>query len=188
MRDKKNILIGVLIFAVVVMAFGYATFSTSFAKGGQVNVTNAWDVAITNCRRVDQSAKEEVEDEGSTPSHTITTATLDTSLKSFEAWAEYEITITNKGSVDAELDTANVLSAIQSKITDAGKSDVLDGDFVRYEITKVPDSYLKAPTKDEKINSTTMKIKVMWDSTSNEEVINSVEEKLTINVVYKQAS
>lgn len=187
MKDKKNILIGVLIFAIMVMAVGYTTFSSSFAKGGQVNVTSAWDVAITNVKRVDQNSNDEINDASGYPSHTITTATLDTTLKNVGAWAEYEITITNKGSVDAELDTANILSAVLTKINEE-ETNESNGELVAYEITKAPDSLLQAPVSGEKQKSTTMRVKVKWDETNSEQTITSLEEKITINVVYKQAA
>ena len=180
MKDKKNLIIGILVFAIIVMAAGYAVFSTSLASSNQVKVTSSWDVSITDCKRVGQSSAEEVEDINSSPSYTITTATLDTELKNVDAWAEYEITVSNKGSVDAELDTANVLSAIQSKVLADGKTEVLTGDYVNYEITQAP------ATKLSKESSTTMKIKVKWDN-ADDATVNSIEEKLTVNVVYKQA-
>ena len=47
-RDQRNILIGVLLVAIVVMSVGYAAFATTLTVGGTSTITNNWNVAITD--------------------------------------------------------------------------------------------------------------------------------------------
>ncbi|NLC92005.1 MAG: hypothetical protein GX677_00820 [Treponema sp.] len=99
-RDQKNILIGVLLIAIVVMAVGYATFATTLTIGGTANVSGNWNVAITGIEVADKSAGAS----STTNTYTGTTATFAADLAAPTDWIEYTVTVKNNGSIDATLD------------------------------------------------------------------------------------
>ena len=100
MRDKKNLLIGALLFVIVVMAVGYAGFTQQLKINGSATIDGEWDVEITNI----EGAKTGSADIGS-PSYTATTATFDAKLMKPGDTATYTVTIENLGTIDAKLDS-----------------------------------------------------------------------------------
>lgn len=98
MKDKKNILIGALLFAVVAMSIGYAALSQTLNINGTATIAN-WDVEITNI----ESALTGTAEDKTDPSYTRTSATFDALLQTKGDTATYTITIENKGTIDAKL-------------------------------------------------------------------------------------
>mgnify|MGYP005789573073 CR=1 FL=1 len=47
-RNKKNIIIGVMIVAVLVMVVVYAAFMTRLTINGTGNIASTWNIEITN--------------------------------------------------------------------------------------------------------------------------------------------
>lgn len=99
MKDKKNILIGGLLFAIVIMAVGYAAFATQLDINGTATISGEWDVEITNI----ESAFTGTATDLAAPEYTATTATFSAKLLAPGDAATYTVTVTNKGSIDAEL-------------------------------------------------------------------------------------
>ena len=99
MKDKKKIIIGALCALVMIMAVGYALLSQQLQITGSAAITSNWQVEITNIRELEKST-------GATTnntSKTATTASFNTSLTSPGDYALYEVTVTNKGTLDAVL-------------------------------------------------------------------------------------
>ena len=116
-RRKRKIVIFSLIFVLLLMVTGYASFSTLLTIKGSSKVTSNWDVRITNISKgtFSGSAEEATVDGVKVDpvcSESGTPKTCDTGLKAsininlYEVGdsAEYDITISNKGNIDAKLD------------------------------------------------------------------------------------
>lgn len=101
MKDKKNILIGALLFTIVVMAVGYAAFATTLNINGTATIAGEWDVEITNI----ESAFTGTASDKTTPTYTATTATFDANLMAPGDTATYTVTVKNKGNIDAKLNS-----------------------------------------------------------------------------------
>lgn len=102
MKNTKNIIIGTLLLAVLVMAVGYSAFATQLDLNGTAQITGVWDVKITNIEAQDVS---EGADYGE-PEFTNTSATFDATLVKPGDSITYVITIQNAGTIDAVLDSA----------------------------------------------------------------------------------
>ena len=109
MKDKKNILIGALIFAIVVMSVGYAAFATTLNINGNATIAGSWDVEITGITPAITGTASDA-----TASFTTTTATFNATLMKPGDSITYTITIENKGNIDAKLSSITSLSAIIS--------------------------------------------------------------------------
>lgn len=99
MKDKKNILIGALVFVIAVMAVGYAAFATTLNINGNAEIAGEWDVEITGITsKATGTASDKTE-----PAYTATTATFDAKLMAPGDAMTYTITVENKGTIDAKL-------------------------------------------------------------------------------------
>lgn len=103
MKNKKNLIIVALCTLLVFMGLGYAALSTSLVISGSSTITSSWDVEITNIESNLTGGASDM----SAPDYTATTANFYTSLVSPGDKATYTITVENKGTIDAELDSIN---------------------------------------------------------------------------------
>ena len=99
MNDKKKIIIGALCALIMIMSVGYALLSQQLRITGSAAITSNWQVEITNIR---EKAKSTGATTNST-SYTATTASFNVGLTSPGDYATYEVTVTNKGTLDAVL-------------------------------------------------------------------------------------
>ena len=113
-KNRNYIIIG-LCLVLVLMAVGFAAFAQQLQINGTSNITSSWDIRITNIRAVNDSS---VTNNGA---YDITepsigsdnlSASFQTGLKSPGDSRIYEIEVTNRGSLDAEVTTVftNTLS------------------------------------------------------------------------------
>ena len=101
-RIQKNYIILGLSVIVLIMAVGYAAFSSQLKISGTSSVTSSWDVEITNIESTNVIGSAT---NGSAPTYTKTTATFNTNLVSPGDSITYDVTVENKGSIDATLKT-----------------------------------------------------------------------------------
>ena len=129
MDKKKNFIIGTLLAAIVLMSVGYAALAQVLTINGTANIDASWDVQITGITESTLT--------GATTKSTnfdATSATFNVDLAYPGATATYEISIENKGSIDAVLesitgvDSANAAlpSEIQYTVTGVAANDELD--------------------------------------------------------------
>ena len=149
MSDKKNILIGVLLLTIVIMAVGYAAFATTLNINGSASIAGAWDVSIVGI--TPQITGTASEDPAS--SFTTTTATFNAKLMKPGDSITYTITVKNKGSIEAKL--SSIALTPQATVSESGAG----SDAILYEILSQPavDSTL-APNAE-----TEVKVKVTYD-------------------------
>lgn len=104
MRKSKNFLIGILCVVVALMAVGYATFSSLLNISGTATFSNNWKVEITGIRGVNNNLVPNNQAyDASAPTYTATTATFNTGLVSPGDERIYEVEVTNKGNIDADI-------------------------------------------------------------------------------------
>lgn len=147
MKDKKNILIGALLFTIVVMAVGYAAFAQTLTINGNAKISGEWDVEITGIT----SSKVGTADAG-TPTFTAATATFDASLAKPGDSVTYTVTVENKGNIDAKL----------SDITLSPQATPDGSDAILYTIESQPSKGDVLAAGD----TTTVEIKATYDPTS----------------------
>lgn len=148
MKDKKNILIGALIFAIVIMSVGYAAFATTLNINGNATIAGKWDVQITGITPVISGTASDA-----TASFTATTATFDAKLMKPGDSITYTVDIENKGTIDAKLNSIVLTPESQKKDGGTGS------DAILYDIVSKPaDSSVLAAGA-----STTVVVKVTYD-------------------------
>ena len=101
MKNTKNIIIGVLLIVILVMAVAYSAFATNLTINGQSEITGEWDVRIIAIQA------QEVSDgcDAGKPQFTNTSATFNAKLEKPKDKVTYLITIENAGTIDAVLDS-----------------------------------------------------------------------------------
>ena len=112
-RRKNNIIIGGLCAILLIMIVGYAAFYSQLKISGTSKITSSWDVEITNIesKNIVGSASNKTE-----PTYTKLSATFNTNLVSPSDSITYDITVENKGSVDATLKTITKTDTSNSAI------------------------------------------------------------------------
>ena len=132
-KRQKNIIIGGLLAIVFVMAIGYAAFAQQLTINGSGSISSNWSVKITNI-----TSKDIVGTAGNktAPSYTDTTATFATTLQSPGDSITYDITVTNDGTLDAQLDKITITNSNNPAIT-FETSGLAEGDSLLKEASKV---------------------------------------------------
>lgn len=170
MKDTKNILIGALIIAILVMSIGYAALMQQLTINGTANITGNWDVKITDITtRVLTNASIK---EGS-PTFTDTSATFDVDLEAPGASATFDITIKNSGKLDAYLDSITGLD-------DANSEDPV---YITYTLSGVDEYDLFCSGE-----TATATVTVTWDPSYTTVPDTSVSKTATIQLNYVQAN
>ena len=192
-KEKKNILIGALLVAIIAMAVGYAALAQQLTINGTAQVSSTWDVKFTsisagtpsNTAGVAPTATNRTE-----PDYTNTTATFDVGFQTPGDTMEYDIVVTNDGSLDAKL--ANVV-ATASSATGSGDLQLTEANGINYEITiddqpyaSAKETVLAGKPSGGPANTSTVHVKVWWDEAATTVPENAVK-KLTVTLEYVQA-
>ena len=119
MRDKRNYIIVVLLIVVLVMTVGFAAFSTSLQINGTANISTNWCVGFDNTKTTTYEITKG-KSTGTNPSATmgydgtacstnyVPIANLGATFYQPGDKIEYTLTIANKGSVDAAIESITV--------------------------------------------------------------------------------
>ena len=156
-RNKKTFTIIALAVAILLIGVGYAFLQQDLIINGTANIGDArWLVEITGITMDEnnsQGASLVVEEGVTNPSYDSTTATFNVDLEYPGAYAEFDITVENKGNIDA------ILNSITG-VEDANKKDPVE---IQYEVTGVTE---KVTTLDagETNNTNNVTVKVTWVS------------------------
>ena len=113
-KKKRNIIIVSLVGVLLCMAVGYAAFNTELKISGTSKVTSNWDIEITNVTNGKPvgSAENTV-----APTWDALTASMEADLYEKGDAMEYDVTIENKGTIDAKLN--DVLTNIENANSEA---------------------------------------------------------------------
>ena len=101
-RKKRNKLIVLLVGVLLLMSVGYAAFQTKLDIKGTSKVTSNWDIRITNVSNGTPIGNGE---NAKTPTFTNLTANMEANLYEKGDAVEYDVTIENKGTFDAKLES-----------------------------------------------------------------------------------
>ena len=125
-RKKRNIIIGALCCLLVFMGIGYAILSQTLNISGTANMQGNWSVKITNMKLLEANKTGRATEVSS--SYTNTTASFEADLYMPGDSIEYEVTVENKGNIDAVLQS----------ITPTTTNKVADIKFSHSEIDNTP--------------------------------------------------
>ena len=103
-RNKKKIMIGILCIAVLIMVVVYAAFMTRLTINGTGNITSTWNIEITSITSNITGNAYNIEN----PTYSGTNATFNAGLIKPGDKIEYNITVTNNGSIDAIINTVDI--------------------------------------------------------------------------------
>lgn len=179
-KDVRNILLGVMVVALLVMTVGYAALSQNLTVNATATIADAkWKVRITDIE-FDEDAStvsassstqsldpaEAAEADGSTG------AKFDVTLGAPGDKAVYVVTVTNLGTIEAEL----------NQITDLTTINAAEPEDIKFTVTAADDN---APIL---AANATHKYIITVEWVSDSETIPEVTEKtVTINFDYQQA-
>lgn len=108
-KKKRIIILVALIILLGILTVGYAAFESKIKVKGNAKVTSNWDIRITNIVEAKKTGSAE---SAVSPTWTHLTAYMEADLYEKGDSVEYEVTIENKGTLDAKLD--NIISNIKS--------------------------------------------------------------------------
>ena len=164
-KAGKNTVIGFLVVAILIMAAGYALLSSQLKITGTAGVTSSWNVAIT---AITEGTAIGTARNRTPASSTGTTATFDVELQKPGDSMTYDVTISNKGSLNAVLDSMVITEGI-------GGSEA-----ITYSVTGVTKG-----TRLDVDTTNTLTVKVEWDDSLSTmpEVTNKT---LTVTLNYVQ--
>ncbi len=103
-RNKKKIMIGILCIVVLIMVVVYAAFNTRLTINGTGNITSTWNIEITSITSNITGTAYNIEN----PTYNGTNATFNAGLIKPGDKIEYNITVTNNGSIDAIINTVDI--------------------------------------------------------------------------------
>ena len=101
-RKQKNIVLGSLGAIILLMAIGYAAFSSQLNINGTSNISSNWNIRITNITSSLHGGASNAE-EPTYDNENGLTASFSTNLVSPGDYAEYTVTVRNNGDIDATL-------------------------------------------------------------------------------------
>ena len=192
-KEKKNILIGGLLVAIIAMAVGYAALAQQLTINGTAQVSSTWDVKFTSISTGTASNSAGVASTATNktpPKITNTTATFDVEFQTPGDTMEYDIIVTNNGSLDAKL--ANVV-ATASSADGSGDLQLTEANGINYEITidgrpyaSARNTVLAGKPSDGPAKTSTIHVKVWWDAAATTVPENTIK-KLTVTLEYVQA-
>ena len=162
----RNIIIGTLLAAILIMAVGYALLSQSLTINGTANITSNWDVKITG---ISEGTPTGSATNVSPASFEGTSATFNVNLVKPGDKMVYEITVSNLGTLNAEL-TGMTVSPANPASTG-----------IYYRVTGVE----QGVTKLDASQTNTVTVEVGWVATDT----STPEETtvpLTVNLTYTQ--
>lgn len=196
MKNSKNIMIIALLIAVVALAIGYAAFATTLVINGHAEIDANWDVEITNITATYYPASGGAEEitaaSGSTQTPFVQTGGLSASFAALlhkpGDYAEYTITVSNLGNIDAKLDNI---------VTSPTLPDTASPSIIVYTMPTSPtlNTALDAPVAPA-TSTHTYVIRVTFDANATAEQVaaaqtaagtgNAIEKDFTVTLDYVQ--
>ena len=177
--QKKNLLIGGLLAIVVLMGIAYAAFASNLTITGTGSVSSNWCIGFDSSKTSDYTATAGISG-GTVPTGSMsfsgdscstsfkTTASLNASFKQPGDKIEYTLTIGNKGTLAAAIESINVDNQSVTSDTTITKGNI------KY-IIEMPEETSLAVNA-----TTTMKVTAMFQNDT--EVTSSTNEQQTISV------
>ena len=167
-KEKKNVLIGVLLVAVVLMSVGYAALASQLDINGTAAISSKWDVKFTS---ITEGVAVGSASNKTAAAVTSTTATFDVILVAPGDSMTYDLVISNDGTIDATLDSIVGLPVSN------------EGDAIVYTVTGVTEGETLAAGATK-----TVTIKVEYDSNiTDQPTTEQLSKTLSITLNYVQS-
>ena len=183
MKDKKNILLGVLLVTVLTLSGAYAALATTLTINGTAKISAGWNVEIISIDKAVPTGSTATDDTGS-PDYTATTATFSTTLKKPGDTETYTITVKNSGTLDAKL--SSITWSTTGSTSSINKATATSTPlYAKHEIVSAPAANAKLAVGE----TATVVVRVYWDeSVDIPNTTESIEEtlKLTGTLLYVQ--
>lgn len=132
MKDKKKIMIAILLILVCIMTIAYAYLAQQLNINGHFSIGSNWKIEITDIKEKEKSIGASSK---TNPSYTATTASFDAGFISPGDYIIYEIEISNLGTLDAIVDSITV-STPDSKIIKYTISGMKEQNKIPYQTKK----------------------------------------------------
>ena len=123
MKDKKKMLICILLLLVCIMTIAYAFLAQELQITGTTSIGSTWQVEITDITEKEKSIGASSKEE---PTYTATTATFNAGFVTPGDYIIYEVEISNLGTLDAIVNSINVSNA--------------DNAYIKYTITGIKEN------------------------------------------------
>lgn len=134
-KRKRNLIIFSLVGVLLCMAIGYAAFQTQLKVTGTTKVTSNWDIEITNVTSGTPTGSAE---NAVAPSFDKLWASMEANLYDKGDAMEYDVTIENKGTLDAKLnDIITNLDNSNNEAVIISFSGYTKGEILKAKNTKV---------------------------------------------------
>ena len=132
-RERKNVVMGMLLAAICIMAVGYAALAQQLTINGTATITSTWDVEITNIAEVSGSKVGDAKVVNKNSDGT--TASFDVELTNPGDEVKLAITVSNNGTLKAYLDSMSIdyFDKNDNNVT----SSVTAADPIQYTVTGV---------------------------------------------------
>lgn len=166
MRNK--ILVGALVL-VLLASVAYAAFAQTLTINGTGTAAGTWDVEITSITLSDSYGM--TENSAPVVAGDNLSATFDVDLAAPGSFAEYDVLITNSGSIQAKFDSTTDLTALNAAVPD----------YIFYTVT--------TPAANDPIvpaGTDTMVVRVEWDATETNPGTGVESKAATIDFDYSQ--
>ena len=163
-KRKRNIIIFSLIGVLLCMVVGYAAFQTQLKVTGTSKVTSNWDIEITNVTSGTPTGSAE---NTVAPSYDKLWASMEADLYDKGDAMEYDVTIENKGTLDAKLN--DIITNMQNSNSDAviiTFSGYTKGEILKSGNTKVVHVKIEYNPEYEG-GETSSEVKINFDYTQN---------------------
>ena len=149
-EKKRNLLIAGLCAVVLVMAIGYAAFSSSLNISGTSNITSKWKIVITNIaqKEIGGTAEEKM-----VPTFDSLNANFGVGFKKPGDYITYTVTVENQGTLNAVLDNIKInldkTDVVSFKVDGLSSGDALNaGKEKQFDVTfKFNDAITTQPDK-----------------------------------------
>ena len=160
--DKKRIIM-ILCTLVCIMIVGYAAFSTMLNISGTANIESNWNILFTKIEEINKTEGITIQE---VPTVNGTMATFTVGLKKPGDYIEYQITVENKGTLDA------VVENIEAREDTTGA--------LKFEIEGI-----RIGDKLGKNSSSSFIVRLSYDNSITSQPINT-SNSLTVNIDYVQ--
>jgi len=180
-KDARNVMMVALVVAILIMAVGYAALSQRLTVNGTATIGDAqWKVRITdiafdadNSTVTSTASTQSLDPAETATGEGSTGAKFNVTLGAPGDKAVYNVTVTNLGTIEAELDA----------ITDLTEINAADPEDIKFTVTPAESNAATLPADA----THTYTVTVEWVSTENQVVPTVTEKTATIHFDYVQA-
>ena len=181
-KRKRNIIIFSLVVILFCMVVGYSAFQTKLEIKGTSKVTSNWDIEITN---VTEGTPSGFAENTVAPFWDKTTANMEATLFASGDAMEYDVTIENKGTLDAKLN--DILTNLENNNSEAVLitfSGYTKGEVLKAKTSKVVHVKIEY-NPDYEGGETSSEVEINFDYVQNNNEENNPDNQYLLTYDYK---